>query len=195
MPPKPSSFTGSFSTTEANHEVACPLPNNDGSKCHKKCTGVSTLIPNTLFRKFSLWASADFWRPHRRSDTAQSKNIFDAPIQITISSSQRQKKASWRWSTVNRPKYHGLSLLLPSHLLELHVSDSSKKTCKISELMVQLMVTKEKVTALGSSSMRRDPAKIYHQAQQRQQQWHWRICVKGGIGTLMYSTRPALCGL
>lgn len=40
MPPR-SSLTSSFSVTDANNEVICPLKNNDGSSCRKRCTGVS----------------------------------------------------------------------------------------------------------------------------------------------------------
>jgi len=44
MPPR-SSLTGSFSVTDANNEVVCPLKNNDGSNCRKRCLGVSRLFP------------------------------------------------------------------------------------------------------------------------------------------------------
>lgn len=40
MPPR-SSLTSSFSVTDANNEVVCPLKNNDGSNCRKRCLGVS----------------------------------------------------------------------------------------------------------------------------------------------------------
>lgn len=42
MPPR-SSLTGSFSVSDANNEVVCPLLNNDGSNCRKRCLGVSFL--------------------------------------------------------------------------------------------------------------------------------------------------------
>ncbi|OJJ47987.1 hypothetical protein ASPZODRAFT_64460 [Penicilliopsis zonata CBS 506.65] len=38
MPPR-ASLTGSFSVTDANNEVVCPLKNNDGSNCRKRCLG------------------------------------------------------------------------------------------------------------------------------------------------------------
>ncbi|KAJ5703669.1 hypothetical protein N7493_011594 [Penicillium malachiteum] len=38
MPPR-SSLTSSFSVTDANNEVVCPLKNNDGSNCRKRCLG------------------------------------------------------------------------------------------------------------------------------------------------------------
>lgn len=38
MPPK-SSFTSSFSATDSNNEVVCPLKNQDGSNCRKRCLG------------------------------------------------------------------------------------------------------------------------------------------------------------
>lgn len=42
MPPR-ASLTSSFSVTDVNNEVVCPLKNNDGSNCRKRCLGVSTL--------------------------------------------------------------------------------------------------------------------------------------------------------
>ena len=45
MPPR-SSLTSSFSVTDANNEVVCPLKNNDGSNCRKRCLGVSILFYN-----------------------------------------------------------------------------------------------------------------------------------------------------
>ncbi|PKY03241.1 hypothetical protein P168DRAFT_180035 [Aspergillus campestris IBT 28561] len=38
MPPR-ASMTSSFSVTDANNEVVCPLKNNDGSNCRKRCLG------------------------------------------------------------------------------------------------------------------------------------------------------------
>ncbi|CAI7620015.1 unnamed protein product [Penicillium palitans] len=38
MPPR-SSLTSSFSVTDANNEVVCPLKNNDNSNCRKRCLG------------------------------------------------------------------------------------------------------------------------------------------------------------
>ncbi|KAJ4163272.1 hypothetical protein LMH87_005013 [Akanthomyces muscarius] len=38
MPPR-SSLTSSFSITDANNEVICPLSNQDGSNCRKRCLG------------------------------------------------------------------------------------------------------------------------------------------------------------
>jgi hypothetical protein len=40
MPPR-SGLTSSFSVTDANNEVVCPLKNHDGSSCRKRCIGVS----------------------------------------------------------------------------------------------------------------------------------------------------------
>ncbi|RKU42282.1 hypothetical protein DL546_000352 [Coniochaeta pulveracea] len=40
MPSRPSqSLTASFSITDANNEVVCPLRNQDGSSCRKRCIG------------------------------------------------------------------------------------------------------------------------------------------------------------
>ena len=41
MPPR-NSLTSSFSASDANNEVVCPLRNQDGSNCRKRCLGVST---------------------------------------------------------------------------------------------------------------------------------------------------------
>lgn len=40
MPPR-ASLTGSFSVSDENNVVVCPLRNHDGSACRKRCTGVS----------------------------------------------------------------------------------------------------------------------------------------------------------
>ena len=44
MPPR-SSLTSSFSITDANNEVVCPLRNQDASSCRKRCIGVSSSSP------------------------------------------------------------------------------------------------------------------------------------------------------
>jgi hypothetical protein len=44
MPPR-SSLTSSFSVSDANNEVVCPLRNQDGSGCRKRCLGVSDSAP------------------------------------------------------------------------------------------------------------------------------------------------------
>ncbi|OAR03116.1 hypothetical protein LLEC1_07617 [Akanthomyces lecanii] len=44
MPPR-SSLTSSFSITDSNNEVICPLSNQDGSHCRKRCLGVSLRPP------------------------------------------------------------------------------------------------------------------------------------------------------
>ena len=40
MPPR-SSLTSQFSIADSNNEVVCPLRNQDGSSCRKRCIGVS----------------------------------------------------------------------------------------------------------------------------------------------------------
>ena len=40
MPPR-AALTSSFSVSDANNEVVCPLTNQDGSNCRKRCLGVS----------------------------------------------------------------------------------------------------------------------------------------------------------
>ena len=51
MPPR-ASLTSSFSVTDANNEVVCPLKNNDGSNCRKRCLGVS--LPCFIYLYLSL---------------------------------------------------------------------------------------------------------------------------------------------
>lgn len=43
MPPK-SSLTSSFSASELDSEVVCPLKTVEGSNCRKRCLGVSALL-------------------------------------------------------------------------------------------------------------------------------------------------------
>lgn len=62
MPPK-SNLTGSFSVAEAGNEVVCPLKNNDGSTCRKRCFGVRcTGGPQPSSRSFLSPPSSSFWR-------------------------------------------------------------------------------------------------------------------------------------
>lgn len=41
MTPARAELTSSFSITDTANEVVCPLPNQDGSNCRKRCIGVS----------------------------------------------------------------------------------------------------------------------------------------------------------
>lgn len=43
MPPRAPLQT-SFSVTDVNNEVVCPLHNQDGSHCRKRCLGVSLAV-------------------------------------------------------------------------------------------------------------------------------------------------------
>lgn len=52
MPPR-ASLTSSFSVTDVNNEVVCPLKNNDGSNCRKRCLGVSS-TPSARFSPSQL---------------------------------------------------------------------------------------------------------------------------------------------
>jgi hypothetical protein len=65
MPPR-SSLTSSFSVTDANNEVVCPLKNNDSSNCRKRCLGVSPSPPPSperlqphLYLGLCSWSSGD----------------------------------------------------------------------------------------------------------------------------------------
>lgn len=54
MPPR-SSLTSSFSITDANNEVVCPLRNQDGSSCRKRCVGVRLFPSSLLFPLLFLY--------------------------------------------------------------------------------------------------------------------------------------------
>ncbi|KAI0141445.1 hypothetical protein BJ166DRAFT_103155 [Pestalotiopsis sp. NC0098] len=60
MPPR-QSLTSSFSIIDANNEVVCPLRNQDGSSCRKRCIGVSTnpiFLPRRARRRYRPRATA-----------------------------------------------------------------------------------------------------------------------------------------
>lgn len=67
MPPR-SSLTTSFSVTDANNEVVCPLKNNDGSNCRKRCLGVSL----SLFLSLSFPSKP---HPHRSNDPEMRQKL------------------------------------------------------------------------------------------------------------------------
>ena len=56
MPPRAPLQT-SFSVADINNEVVCPLRNQDGSHCRKRCLGVSLAVP-FYCRSFSLLSAA-----------------------------------------------------------------------------------------------------------------------------------------
>lgn len=58
MPPR-SALTSSFSITDANNEVVCPLRNQDGSSCRKRCIGVSFRLFFFFFFSSSVSATRD----------------------------------------------------------------------------------------------------------------------------------------
>ena len=97
MPPR-SGLTSSFSVSDQSHEVVCPLKNNDGTNCRKRCLGVSSL-PSTCPPR-ALFASAcrafgDAYRADRKNDIAPCKSTFDERIQNTIFQSfQPPRRAS-----------------------------------------------------------------------------------------------------
>lgn len=51
MPPRAPLQT-SFSVADVNNEVVCPLRNQDGSHCRKRCLGVSLVV--SLYHCLSL---------------------------------------------------------------------------------------------------------------------------------------------
>ena len=69
MPPR-ASLTSSFSVTDANNEVVCPLKNNDGSNCRKRCLGVS-VSPN-----FSLCVGRSIGAPLLETPTIAAVRRF-----------------------------------------------------------------------------------------------------------------------
>lgn len=56
MPPR-SSLTSSFPTADGSNEVVCPLRNNDGSSCRKRCLGVSLPIVKATIYSFAVRAA------------------------------------------------------------------------------------------------------------------------------------------
>jgi hypothetical protein len=48
MPPRAPLQT-SFSVADINNEVVCPLRNQDGSHCRKRCLGVSLAVSLSLY--------------------------------------------------------------------------------------------------------------------------------------------------
>lgn len=97
MPPR-SSLTSSFSTSEATHEVVCPLTVQDGSKCRKRCLGVCSLGNNSYLLIHSNHAEVcdgDGQLNCRRSAIGRCKSIFAEHTRRNISrSSLRLRKAS-----------------------------------------------------------------------------------------------------
>lgn len=61
MPPRAPLQT-SFSVADVNNEVVCPLRNQDGSHCRKRCLGVSLVVSSyhllSLLRSHSLLSAA-----------------------------------------------------------------------------------------------------------------------------------------
>jgi hypothetical protein len=121
MPPR-SSLTSSFSVSDAQNEVVCPLKNHDGSACRKRCLGVSPLFlilppssslphpPNLsqLRHRQMLHSKLSTYEPMytdmmncRRSGTARCKSTSAAPTQTTTSlSSPPPRSPSPLWSTL-----------------------------------------------------------------------------------------------
>lgn len=62
MPPRAAALTGTFSLSDTSNEVICPLTNNDGSSCRKRCFGVSGNV--TLLDGFRC-SLADTVRVHQ----------------------------------------------------------------------------------------------------------------------------------
>ena len=93
MPPK-NSLTSSFSASDPNNEVVCPLKNNDGSNCRKRCLGVSTDIRKQwadfirLKARGMLTTNSNF----RRSVTDPCKSTYEGHTQNTTLRSYRQLK-------------------------------------------------------------------------------------------------------
>lgn len=54
--PRPS-LTSSFSVSDATNEVVCPLANNDGSNCRKRCLGVCPRLSSSSCR----WLCPSRW--------------------------------------------------------------------------------------------------------------------------------------
>jgi hypothetical protein len=64
MPPR-TGLTSSFSVSDANNEVVCPLKNHDGSSCRKRCLGVSYTIASMSSSKPFNAIRETYWRARR----------------------------------------------------------------------------------------------------------------------------------
>lgn len=104
MPPR-SALTSSFSVTDANNEVVCPLKNHDGSSCRKRCIGVSPPAANlsSLHQRHTSpphkeqegRRCADAQLLLRRRDIAPCRSISAVPTpSTTFPSSPRPRSPS-----------------------------------------------------------------------------------------------------
>lgn len=101
MPPR-SSLTSSFSVSDANNEVVCPLRNQDGSSCRKRCLGVSffvvlgtTLTPPPHLPPLLDDSFTNHNTPYRKSGIDQCKSIYaERTLNIISRSFPRPRIAS-----------------------------------------------------------------------------------------------------
>lgn len=118
MPPK-SSLTTTFSASDTN-EVVCPLMNQDGTNCRKRCIGVSALcswswpvFPPSASNLHETQLVLTINQNTRKNDIVQCKSIYEERIpSITYPSFLQTREASSSWSKLLFPKDLNLLLLL-----------------------------------------------------------------------------------
>lgn len=93
MPPR-SSLTSSFSITDSNNEVVCPLRNQDGSSCRKRCVGVSPFPVTSMHprckRQSALRNPALFIAIIPTLNELASINCIMLPLQLFLESNGSQ---------------------------------------------------------------------------------------------------------
>jgi len=88
MPPKAALTSSFLVSTDTENEVVCPLTNQDGSQCRKRCIGVRACPGEPRPRPM-----ADS-RPHRKNGIGRCRSTFDVLTPTTtFLSCQRPKKA------------------------------------------------------------------------------------------------------
>ena len=104
MPPR-ASLTSSFSVSDENNVVVCPLRNHDGSACRKRCTGVSAPPPQKKKKEEEKkrkeekkkLAEAQLTRhAYRKSDSAPCRSTSAAPTPSTTSPSAPPPRSASR---------------------------------------------------------------------------------------------------
>lgn len=94
MPPR-SSLTSSFPLSDQTNEVVCPLKNNDGSNCRKRCLGVSALkLASMAHLSCSLWGRIPSVRVVTSIEMAGEALSLDARAHSPSASSALYSEAS-----------------------------------------------------------------------------------------------------
>jgi hypothetical protein len=112
MPPR-ASLTGSFSVSDDNNVVVCPLRNHDGSACRKRCTGVSVPLPvssRLVCPPTSQLSLRHHDRPQHQYQTADTMRCTGKAVSLHAG------------AYPSRPS-RALHLQAPCHRRELHADD------------------------------------------------------------------------